>query len=35
MAGEATVGDYPATVHGALRSGQRAAKALLAQLDDE
>lgn len=33
MAGEATVGDYPATVHGALLSGQRAASLLLETLD--
>lgn len=34
MAGEATVGDYPATVHGALLSGQRAARRLIDTLED-
>ena len=33
MAGEATVSDYPATVHGALLSGQRAARRLLQTLE--
>jgi len=32
LAGEATVDDYPATVHGALLSGQRAAEAVIAAL---
>lgn len=33
LAGEATVNDYPGTVHGALLSGQRAAARLLRSLD--
>lgn len=34
LAGEATVSDYPGTVHGALMSGQRAAARLLRALDE-